>query len=209
MKTKFNFQFRFMSMLVALAAVSCIGFLSSCDNDDEPKKEDTPELITKVTLTFTPSGGGNTVTATASDPDGEGVQDISIDGPINLAASTTYALSITLINELADPTDAEFNITEEVEEEGDEHMFFFSWTNNVFSDPAGNGNIDNRADDVNYADEDENGQPLGLETSWTTAAASTGKFRVVLKHQPDLKTATSSATTGETDIDLEFDISIQ
>lgn len=208
MKTKFNFQLRFMNVLVALIAVSTVAFLSSCD-DDDPKKEDTPELITKATLTFTPAGGGGSVTATATDPDGEGVQDIAIDGPINLVANKTYTLSVSLINELANPGEAEYNITEEVKEEGDEHMFFFSWTNNVFSDPAGNGNIDTRADDVNYNDDDNNGQPLGLTTSWTTAATSSGKFRILLKHQPDLKSATSTAATGETDLDIEFTINVQ
>ena len=61
-------------------------------------------------------------------------------------------------------------------------MFFYSWTNNVFSDPTANGNIDNRADDVNYNDQDDGGQPIGLSTSWAAAGASTGKFRVILKH---------------------------
>lgn len=209
MKTKFHFLFRFVNLMVTLIVISSVAFLSSCDDDDEPKKEDTPELITKATLTFTPIGGGTVVTATATDPDGEGVQGISTDGAINLTANTAYALSVTLINELANPNEAEYNITEEVEEEGDEHMLFFSWTNNVFSDPAGNGNIDNRADDVNYNDNDNNGLPLGLNTSWSTTAASSGQFRVLLKHQPELKTATSDSTVGETDLDIRFDINVQ
>lgn len=208
MKTELNFNFPTVNLLATIAIFS-FALLTSCDDDDDPVKEDTPELITKATLTFSPSAGGTAVTATATDPDGEGVQDIEIDGPINLADNTTYTLTIQLINELADPGDAEYNITEEVEEEGDEHMFFFSWTNDVFSDPSGNGNVDNRADDVNYSDEDINGEPIGLETSWTTAGASSGKFRVVLKHQPDLKTATSGSDAGETDIDIEFDINVE
>jgi hypothetical protein len=209
MKTELNSNFSAVKLFVVTAAISSLALITSCDDVDDPVKEDTPELITKATLTFTPSGGGAVVTATATDPDGEGVQDIETDGPITLADNTSYALTIQLTNELADPGDAGYNITEEVEEEGDEHMFFFSWTNNVFSDPAGNGNIDNRADDVNYNDEDDNGQPIGLETSWTTAAASSGKFQVVLKHQPELKTATSGSDTGETDIDIEFDINVE
>jgi len=187
-------------LIIALAITSC--------EDDDPEKEDVPELITKATLIFTPSGGGTAVTATATDPDGEGVQDIVVDGPISLTAGTSYTLSIELINELAEPTDEEYNITEEVEEEGDEHMFFFSWTNNVFSDPTGNGNIDNRADAVNYLDEDENELPLGLSTFWTAGTASSGSFRVVLKHQPDLKTASSDANTGESDLDVTFTINV-
>jgi hypothetical protein len=208
MKTELNINFSFVKVLVVAAAILSLTVLTSCD-DDDPVKEDTPELITKATLTFTPTGGGTAVTASATDPDGEGVQDIEIDGPINLSANTSYTLTILLINELADPGDAEYNITEEVEEEGDEHMFFFSWTNNVFSDPTGNGNIDNRADDVNYNDEDVNGEPVGVETLWTTSTVSSGKFRVVLKHQPELKTATSTSDLGETDLDIEFDINVE
>jgi hypothetical protein len=194
--------------LTAILVLVTLSFLSGCDTDD-PAKEDTPELITKATLTFTPSGGGATVEASATDPDGEGVQDIQVDGPIHLAANKSYTLTIALINELAKPSDPAYNITEEVEEEADEHMFFFAWTNNVFNDPTGNGNIDNRNDDVNYEDEDNNGLPLGLETFWTTASASSGTFTVLLKHQPELKTGSSTSSTGETDLDIEFSITIQ
>lgn len=208
MKTKFNCRSYSKFLFILGAALVSLGLLSSCDEDD-PQKENTPELITKTILTFVPEDGGAAVTATATDPDGEGVQDIEVDGPVNLAPGKSYILSIQLINELADPGDPEYNITEEVEEEGAEHMFFFSWTNGLFADPSGDGNIDNRADAVNYEDQDENGQPIGLETSWTTAGIASGKFRVVLKHQPELKTANSTAATGETDLDLEFDINIQ
>ena len=196
---------RFLSAGLAIAVT---GFLSGC-NDDDPKKEDTPELITKATLTFTPSAGGSAVVVTATDPDGEGVQDITVDGPINLGASKSYTLTIALINELAQPSEPGYNVTEEVEEESDEHMLFFAWTNNVFNDPSGNGNIDNRSDDVNYEDQDTMALPLGLETFWTTAEASTGTFRVLLKHQPGLKTSTSTSSIGETDLDITFIINIQ
>jgi hypothetical protein len=196
--------------IITLAIIGVlVVFLSGCKSDD-PKKEDTPELITKATLTFTPVGGGSPIIVYATDPDGEGVQDIAVDEPINLAKATTYTLTIALINELAAPTDPAYDITAEVEEEGDEHMFFYSWTNNVFSNPAGNGNIDNRADAVNYNDSDSNGLPLGLSTNWTsTANTASGAFRVVLKHQPDLKSATSTSSVGETDLDIEFVINVQ
>ena len=193
--------------LVAILAIGLTSFISSCD--DDPKKENVPELITKATLTFTPVAGGAAITATATDPDGEGVADITVDGPIELAINTPYTMSIELINGLADPSDEEYDITAEVEEEGDEHIFFFAWTNNVFSNPTGNGNVDNRADAVNYNDEDENGLPLGLSTDWTSAAsAANGTFRVILKHQPDSKSASSTSNTGESDLDITFNISV-
>lgn len=208
MKTKIMNRIFFLRAITTLFLIISIGMISGCDNDD-PKKEDTPELITKVTLTFTPSAGGPPVIATATDPDGAGVQNIAADAPINLAANKSYTLTVQLINGLAQPTDPAYNITGEVEAEADEHMLFFSWTNNVFNDPTGNGNIDSRSDDVNYEDTDAHGLPLGLETFWTTSGASSGKFRILLKHQPGLKTSTSASTAGETDLDIEFTINVQ
>ena len=210
MKNPVKNSFAYLSKTLVLFVFSAgMLLLAGCDEDD-PKKEDTPELITKATLTFTPTGGGAAVVVSATDPDGEGVQDIRVDGAINLAANRAYTLSITLINGLADPSEEEYNITKEVEEEGDEHMFFFGWSNGVFTNPTGNGNIDARADAVNYLDEDEGGLPIGLSTSWTTGASvSNAKFRVILKHQPDQKTATSGSQVGESDLDIEFTLNVQ
>jgi hypothetical protein len=127
-----------------------------------------------------------------------------------LAADSDYTLTLTLINELASPTDPGYDISAEVEEEGAEHLFFFSWTNNVFSDPSGDGNIDDRKHTVYYNDADENGLPIGLSTNWSSSLnAASGKFRVLLKHQPDLKSQTSNSSDGETDLDIEFVINIQ
>jgi len=198
-----------LKVFFALSIMAATMGLSSCD-DDDPTKEDVPELITTATLTFTPSGGGSVVVATATDPDGDGVKDIEVDGPINLVKNKTYTLSISLINGLASPTDDGYDITAEVEEEGDEHLFFFAWTNDVFADPTGNGNTDNREDPLNYIDEDAGGLPLGLSTNWTTISVTrSGTFRVILKHQPGLKSATSTATDGETDLDVTFNINVQ
>jgi hypothetical protein len=99
------------------------------------------------------------------------------------------------------------DITEEIMEEDEEHMFFFAWTEGIFSDPMGDGNADNRADAVNYNDFDANGQPVGLSTDWTTSAGMTnGTFRVVLKHQPGIKSATSTIADGGTDVDLTWNV---
>lgn len=190
---------------VALVAVAS---LSGCSKDD-PQKEDTPELITKATLTFTPTGGGTALVVSATDPDGEGVQNIAVDGPIDLAAGTQYVLTIDLINALVAVGQPGYSITDEVEEEGQEHLFFFGWTSGVFQTPTGDGNIDHRADEVDYVDLDAGGLPIGLITTWTSAAATTsGTFRIILKHQPGTKTPTSDSSTGETDLDLTFTVNI-
>lgn len=196
-------------LLFLLVATLPTALLFTGCNDDDPEKEDAPELITKVTLTFTPVGGTTPITVTATDPDGEGVQDILVDGPINLAKNTTYTMTIELINGLVSTTHDDYNVTEEVRDDADEHLFFFSWTNNTFGDPAGDGNADNRSDAINYNDTDDNGLPLGLSTTWrTTDVAASGTFRVILKHQPDLKSTTSTATVGESDVDLTFTLNI-
>jgi hypothetical protein len=209
--------------LASVAKILTLAFLSTllvtfngCKKDD-PKPEDVPELITKATLTFTPNGGGTAVVITATDPDGEGVQNITVDGPINLATNKTYVLTLDMINGLAKPTDAAYKVTDEVEEEGDQHQFFFAWTNNTFSNPAGNGNVDNRSDAINYSggsnSKDKNNRPLGLTTTWTSStlvgtATLSGTFRVLLKHQPGLKSDTSDSNAGETDLDLTFTLNV-
>ena len=68
--------------------------------------------------------------------------------------------------------------------------------------------MDNASDPIVYNDTDGNGNPVGLNTSWTTAGASTGTFTVRLQHQPDVKTATSGANDGDTDFELTFDLNI-
>lgn len=184
--------------------------LAAC-GDNDPQKEDVPEMITKVTLTFTPADG-TPVVVTAVDPDGEGVQSIKTDGSIELAKSTSYTMTIQLINGLADPNDAAYDVTHEVEEEGDEHMFFFAWTGDAFAQPEGNGNFDKRTDPVDYSESlDKGGLPLGLTTKWTSADITTegASFRVVLKHQPGLKTPTSKSSDGETDLDITFPLRVQ
>ena len=172
-------------------------------NDDQaPACENDEEIITDVTLTFMPRNGGEPVIARAQDPDGEGILGLEILDDINLGLGQEYDLSLTVTNAVAGE-----DITEEIEEEDDEHMFFFAWTNGLFSSPSGDGNIDNRMDPMNYLDFDENNNPVGLQTNWTVSnSMQSGTFRLVLKHQPDSKSASSSSTDGATDLDLSWDV---
>ena len=203
----FNRKYHWHSLRLVATLIICFTF-SSCEVDD-PEKEEVPELITQVILRFEPHAGGQPILVTATDPDGEGVKDIEIDEPIRLAPLTTYNLSIALINDLADATQPEYDVTEEVREEADEHIFFFGWNGDPFSAPTGNGNIENALGPVIYQDEDVNGLPLGLETQWSTSSGSIGELRIILKHQPDLKSEQSDAQTGETDLDVTFQIIVE
>lgn len=192
-----------MKNLLLIFSLISVATLLSCGDDDLPPLENEEEIIDKVTLTFTPTSG-SPIVVTATDPDGEGVMDMSPDSEINLTSGIVYTLQLTFENTVEGE-----DITEEVEEEGDEHMIFFAFTSGIFSNPTGDGNMDNRTDPLNYNDEDSNGNELGLSTSWTGGSASTGgNFRIVLMHQPGSKSSTSDSSDGETDVDISWVINI-
>ena len=151
------------------------------------------------------SGTGDTVVVAAQDPDGAGVQELQVLGAINLKANTNYFLSMIIENCLEDPCEL---MNEEIEEEAEEHQFFYAFTNDIFTSPSGNGNIDNASDPINYIDVDGNGNPIGLLSTWNTGSAKSGTFTIQLQHQPDVKTATSGATDGDTDFALTFNLNI-
>ncbi|MEM9546337.1 MAG: GTP cyclohydrolase [Bacteroidota bacterium] len=205
-----------MKVLENVKNYSLIMFLAlgilvvGCGDDDEaPEEENTPEVITDVKLIFTNTAdASDVVEASASDPDGEGVQELQISDQITLGVNKTYRLTYEITNNVADPAE---DIGEEIQEEDDEHQFFFSFTNGAFDSPTGDGNIDNAADPINYEDSDGNGNNFGFTTSWTTGSTplTAGTFLARLQHQPGVKTSTSTATDGDTDFDLEFVLNIQ
>ncbi len=200
-------------LLLYIFLFLAVGIFAGCGDDDDNQMEmememenEEEEEISRVTLSFTPDNGGDPVTAVWFDADGEGSGAPTIDN-IELEEGITYTLNLELTNTLG-TTDED--ITVEIMEEDDEHMFFFSFTDGIFSDPSGDGNVDNRMDPLNYNDQDDNGLPVGLSTTWTAGNAETvGEFNVVLKHQPDQKTATSDVAVGGTDVDISFPINIQ
>lgn len=198
--------------LQLLAILFSVITIIGCSNDDDvaPEEENEVEVFTDVTLVFTNTADVNdVVTASAQDPDGTGIQELQILDAITLAADTEYTLTYEILNAL-DPADIE-NIGDEILEEDNEHQFFFSFTENVFANPTGNGNIDAAADPINYNDADENGNPVGLSSTWTTSstASSGASFTVRLQHQPDVKTATSGSNDGDTDFALTFALNIE
>ena len=189
-----------------LYAVLTLFIFTACEEDEAaPEEENEVEVFTDVKLVFTPTVGGAAVEAAAQDPDGAGVQELQVLGAINLAANTDYLLSMMIENCLEDPCE---DMNEEIAEEAEEHQFFFAFTNDAFTSPAGNGNMDNASDPINYIGYDGNNNPVGLNTNWTTGSASTGTFTVQLQHQPDVKTATSGSTDGDTDFALTFNLNI-
>ncbi|OJJ15028.1 GTP cyclohydrolase [marine bacterium AO1-C] len=191
-------------------ALLAVGILfTGCKKDeDDPAPENELEVITDVKLIFTnTSDATDIVTARAQDADGPGVGELAVLDPITLGVGKTYTLTYEIFNNLETPGE---NIGDEIKEEDDEHQFFFSFSDNAFSNPMGNGNIDNASDPINYNDTDGT-NPVGLMTTWTTSTTQLtgGTFTVRLQHQPGVKTATSGATDGDTDFNLQFVLNIQ
>lgn len=197
-----------INMLLMAASFILLTFIMSCSDAEAPDEENEPEIFTDVELIFTPQGSGEVVRALAEDPTGGlGLDSEFTVQPFTLKANTTYILTFELLNRLVSPVE---DVQLEIIDEDDEHQMFFEFTAGAFSSPEGIGNIQDRNGPVNYLDFDDNGLPLGLRTSWTTAGPLTGgKFRVWLAHQPGLKTATSSVNDGDVDFDITFDMTIE
>ncbi|KAA5541660.1 hypothetical protein [Adhaeribacter rhizoryzae] len=188
---QFNIQKKHL-VKPAFVLLLAAGILSSCQNNDEDQAPlNESELITTVTLTMQEVGTSNTVTATFRDPDGEGGNAPTKFDEIVLKPNAVYNTAITLKNESVTPAE---DITSEIEEEADDHQFFYT--------PTAGLNVT-----VAYEDKDSKNLPIGLKTKITTGAASTGKLKVTLKHQAGTKN--NAITTGETDVELDFTTKVQ
>ena len=165
--------------------------ITACEKED-PVIPNEEELITTLIYELTPVAGGETITLKFTDLDGEGGNSPVYETSA-LAANTVYNGSLTLLNELEDPAE---DITEEVEEEATEHQFFF------MSDATGI--------EIEFEDEDLDGNPVGIETSLETGTATTGTLTIVLRHEPKKPNdGTIEDAGGETDIEVTFDIIIE
>jgi hypothetical protein len=165
-------------------------FLVNCEKDQNQTMDNEEELITDVVLTFTDELGAEQV-FTFSDPDGPGGNSPSQD-EVRLSSLQNYELSIQFLD-ASDPMDVE-DITEEVMEEAAEHLVCYEFTGNINA--------------ITITDSDENNLPLGLEALITTGQSGNGSLTISLKHLPD-KTNTLPCSTGETDVEVTFQMVIQ
>jgi hypothetical protein len=147
----------------------------ACGDVDKPQEVNENEIITTVSLTFSPLSGGDPLSFAWADPENDG-------GPvvddILLSDAEDYVLEVSFLNELADPPE---DITGEVEAEGDQHQVFF--TGSAVEGPATGDNPDAVISHT-YGDEDENGLPLGLVNDISTLGAGVGGLTVTLRHLP-------------------------
>ncbi len=183
--------------LIPMALIALLAF-NSCTNDDDSKPVNEEEVITTVTVTLTPVGGGTPVILTSRDLDGDGPNAPVITSTGSLIPTTTYNGTVSLLNELTNPAD---NISLEVEEEGDEHQFFFNTSGGLTGI-------------FTYSDTDVNGKPIGLNFTFTPSAnATSGNMTVILRHEPNKSAANVAAgditnAGGETDVEVQFPVTV-
>jgi hypothetical protein len=184
-------SYLFITLVLAAAMI-----FTSCDKDD-PEIPNGEELITTLNYTLTPTDGGTAIILSFQDLDGDGGTAPTITSGV-LATNQTYMASLELLNEAELPVE---NITEEVEEEKEEHQFFFQ------------SDIPNLA--IAYEDEDVDGNPVGISSTLTTGSATaSGSITIILRHEPNKSASGVSGgditnAGGETDIEVTFSIDVQ
>lgn len=183
-----------MSILRSMLLLVAVLLFSQCNTED-PEPENEEELITTLEMTFSPVGGGNDVVFSVFDEDGDGpIEPVYTNG--TLTANTDYNVSIKVRNDVENE-----DITTEIQEEDEEHQFFFESSVSLFLEFA-------------YNDADANADPVGLNTIFYAQEPSTGTLTVTLRHEPN-KSADGaingdpSNAGGETDIQATFDVVIE
>ena len=166
--------------------------LYSCEPVD-PTDPNEEELITTFTVDLVGPTSSATLSYVDLDGDGGSAPVISVD---SLESNTEYTGSLTLLNESVSPAE---DITTEVFDEADDHQFFFySSGESTFT----------------YSDQDNDGNPLGLEFELTTGSSGSEDYTITLRHEP-VKTAAGVSdgditnAGGETDIEVVFEIDIK
>lgn len=184
---------KFRISILAAIAITGLVFTGCSNDDDAPAPVNEEEVITTLSVTLVPTAGGNTITLTSRDLDGDGPDAPVVTVSGNLAANATYTGAVAVLNETETPAE---NITLEVVEEDLEHQFFF----------VAGGNLDITTNGFNL---DSDGNILGTTFNVTTGAASTGTYTVTLIHEPMKPNTGVADAGGETDIEVTFDVTIQ
>ncbi len=189
-----------MKTLKTFALVfSTVALFTSCSDDDNkatPVNEE--EVISTVKVTLT--NGANVITLIQRDLDLDGPNEPVITGG-TLQANTTYTGVVQLLNETEDPIEIVSEEIEESDKEKRDHQFFFAAIPSLLGT-------------FSYTDEDSNGNPIGLNFTFTTGAASTGDLSVILKHLPNKSAPNVSSgditnAGGSTDAEAIFPITIE
>lgn len=169
---------------MALGIIVFSALITSCKK--EKVEENDEEVITTLIVKLTPATPGTILNFQFEDIDGPG-GNAPVAQEIVLAANTTYTAKMIVQDKTKNPV---ADITAEIKAEADDHQFYFT--------PSAGTTLA-----VTNLDKDSKNYPLGITSTWTTGAASTGKIFILLRHKPDIKGANDPSTLGSADIDTQ------
>lgn len=181
--------------VLSLGAIALAALSTACgDSSTAPGGE--TEVISRVSLTVTPTGGGASQTIYIDDPDGNGPTAPSAQvGTMTLTRGVTYSGTVKFENRLVNPVE---DITAEVLAEPNEHRVFYT--------------VSSTGVTITTMDVDSQNRPLGVAFTKqvaANAAAGAGTIGVVLCHYDDApKVGSATSCTGETDINVTFNVTV-
>ncbi len=195
--------------LLSLVVVS----LAACPEVTPDEGDNENEVITTITLTFTPDAGGAALVFAFDDPENDGAPIIDA---VVLDNDVDYDLAVSFANELADPAE---DLTAEVRDEAVDHQVFFFGSG--VQSPA--SNVAGALITQSYADSDANDLPVGLASTIVTNVTGVAELQVVLRHMPQendvaVKTADAASTFkeqgeaglgGSTDAAVTFPLNVE
>ena len=202
---------RLSLLITASLAVACSDVEDS--HDDHHGHDHEHEMITTVRLSFTDSTGAVTEADFYDPMDGTN----PTADAIVLALDETYTLDVSFWNEFEDPAE---DIPPEINAEAEEHQVF------VYGSGVSSAATEDNPDaliEVTYLDTDEAGLDLGLENDVVPVLSGTATLSVLLRHMPtengeSVKTESlasdfieggASALPGATDVDVDFDLTVE
>ena len=168
----------------------------SCNKDEEPEIEEEKPDATTLLYTLIQLGGGDTIMLSYRDLDGVGGNEPVIEGG-TLAADAVYFGMMEVLNEAVSPVSS---ITEKVEAEQRSFQFFFT---------------PQRVDlSFDYADQDNDGNPVGLNTAVRVGAPASGNLVIRLiyelnKNAEGIREGNLANVDGKTVLQANFPIDIQ
>ena len=186
----------------ALALLIALPACSSGEPDDGGAGDE--ELITQVEVTLTnASDASDSVTITGTASGGEVIDSFS-PSRLTLRSGATYNGSIRLLDTIND-----VNITDEIEDEAEEHLFRYSFQ----PTSAGTVTLTDNEDDYTTARENGGNFQVGLEfrAVVNAGASGNGTMNVLLYHFGDEGSpkTSSTATSDEIDVDIAFPVRFQ
>jgi hypothetical protein len=186
---KINFlKFKKMIKITSILLVFIL-ILMSCKKDHVHAHDHETITVFKYSLT---APDGSVAEFKFEDYDGDG-GNLGRTSVSNIKSNTLYSGRVSVF--VGDSLHQE-NITSEIQSEGVDHEFFYSFTGTS-------------APSIIKTDVDVNNNPLGINTSLNTASSGTFPLTIILRHKPTKPNTSLQTAGGDTDVEVNFNVVVQ